>query len=75
MARHLGMSGEELAVCLQDPDKKHEEFSALSDRLRAAYPELLKNVRSVSVSSVKQVERPLYVQLRMDEHWDEVLGE
>jgi len=75
MAGHLGMTGEELAVCLKDPDKTNEEFSALSDRLWAAYPELLKNVRIVSHSTRLQVKRPLHVELRMDEHWDEVLGE
>jgi transcriptional regulator with XRE-family HTH domain len=75
MAGHLGMTGEELAACLKDPGKTQEEFSALSDRLWAAYPELLKNVRTVTVSSVKESRPPLHVELRMDEHWDEVLDE
>jgi hypothetical protein len=75
MAGHLGMTGDELAAYLQDPGKTQEEFSALSDRLRAAYPELLKNVLAVSHTAQHQVKTPLHVELDWDELGDEVLDE
>jgi hypothetical protein len=48
-----------------------EEFSALSDRLREANAELLKNVRTVSSSSVHEVKMPLSVELDWEELEDE----
>jgi hypothetical protein len=71
MARHLGMTGEELTAYLKDPGKTQEEFSALSDRLRAAYPELLKNMRTVSLTSKHQLKTSLAVELDWEELEDE----
>jgi hypothetical protein len=71
MARHLGMTGEELAAYLQDPGKTQEEFSALSDRLWTAYPELLKNVRIVTHTSQHQVKTSLHMELNWEELGDE----
>lgn len=71
MARQLGMTGEELTVCLQDPGKTQEEFSALADRLRAAYPELFRNVRTVTHATQLHLKTPLAVELDWEELGDE----
>jgi hypothetical protein len=71
MARQLGMTSEELTACLHDPHQTHEEFSALSDRLREANAELLKNVRTVRSSSVHEVKTPLSMELDWEELGDE----
>jgi transcriptional regulator with XRE-family HTH domain len=71
MARHLGMTGEELAAYLKDPGKTQEEYSALADRLWAAYPELLKNSRIVSSTVQMHHKTPLYVELDWEELGDE----
>jgi hypothetical protein len=71
MARQLGMTAEELTACLHDPHQTHEGFSALSDRLREANAELLKNVRTVRSSSVHEVKMPLSLELDWKELGDE----
>jgi plasmid maintenance system antidote protein VapI len=71
MARHLGMTGEELTAYLKDPGIIQEEFSALSDRLWAAYPELFKNVRTATHTTQHQVKMPLVVELDWEELSDE----
>ena len=71
MAGQLGMTGEELAAHLQDPGKTDEEFSVLADRLRAAYPELFRNIRTVSHTTEHQVKMPLVVELDWEELRDE----
>jgi plasmid maintenance system antidote protein VapI len=71
MGGELGMTGEELAVYLQDPGITQEEFSALADRLRAAYPELFKHVRSVTHTTQHEVKMPLAVELDWEDMGDE----
>jgi hypothetical protein len=71
MAAQLGMTGEEFAACLKDPGKTQEEYSDLSDRLRAVYPELLKNIRTVMHTTQHQVKTPLVVELDWEELGDE----
>jgi hypothetical protein len=72
MAWHLGMTGEELAAYLKDPGKTQEEYSAMSDRLRAAYPELFRNVRTVTHTvQLHQMKTPLVVELDWEELGDE----
>ena len=75
MAGHLGMTGEELAVYLKDPGKTQDEYSALADRLWAAYPELLKNSRIVSGTKQHHHKTPLVVELDWEELGDEASDE
>lgn len=71
MAQRLGMTGQELAACLKDPGITQDEYSAMSDRLWAAYPELFRNVRTVGHTTLHRVETPLVVELDWEELEDE----
>lgn len=65
------MTEEEFAAYLQDPTKTDEEYSALSDRLQAAYPELFRNIRTVCHTTEHQVK----TSLRVEQDWDDVRDE
>jgi hypothetical protein len=71
MVQRLCMTSQELAAYLKDPGITHEEYSAMSDRLRAAYPELFRNVRTVGHTTLHRVKTPLTVELDWEELEDE----